>query len=275
MRSAVDFPHPDGPTRITNSRPRSRGSGRRSPGPVRVDLVDVLEHDVRHRALPLSDLRPHTMAVGPDCKRFRRWCAADAVGHRGRRRPRGGSGRAPDDEPVGWTSWTPPVAGSPRRQQPAPPAPLRRRRPGGSSSADVGGDVVVVEADDRQVLGHARPASRATCIAPIAISSEQANTAVGGSVSASSRCIASAPPSSEKLPGTSSRGRARGRGGQRLAVAAEAVDRDREPERVVLDPADQRDPLVAEPEQVADGSRAAATLSMAASDEVVSRAPRP
>ena len=52
---------------------------------------------------------------------------------------------------------------------------------------DVGGEVDVVEADDAEVAGMRRPSSRAALIAPIAIASLIARTAVGRRPAAQAR----------------------------------------------------------------------------------------
>ena len=82
---------------------------------------------------------------------------------------------------------------------------------------DVGGKVDVVEADDAEVAGNRRPSSRAARMAPIAIASLIARTAVGRMPAAQARWNAAAPPSIEARPATTVLG---GRGSTPAASSA-------------------------------------------------------
>ncbi len=108
------------------------------------------------------------------------------------------SGAAPDElHGTGpWTAATASCSPSIRRMSAAPAAlteaglvlaDRRQRR------VHVVGELDVVEADDRDVGRHVRPASPAARIAPRAIMSDAANTAVGGSSRESRSAIARRP----------------------------------------------------------------------------------
>ena len=78
-------------------------------------------------------------------------------------------------------------------------------------------DIGVVEADDREILRHARPRSRAAWIAPTAILSFEAKIAVGGSAIASSGGLPGGRPRSRSSPGRRAPGE-----GARPALASAA-----------------------------------------------------
>ncbi len=101
------------------------------------------------------------------------------------------------------------VGGGALRGEGVEHAPRRRGTALGNGLTDRGqpeqaGQIVVVEADERDVLGIRIPVSLANRIAPKAISSLMANTAVGRSGNDQRRRMASAPPSMVNDPETSS-----------------------------------------------------------------------